>query len=219
LTGAVTTDVGDEERTLVPISAIEHWSYCPRQCGLIHLERTFDENLYTIRGRLAHERVDEAESDRSDDLSILRSLPLWSDRLGIVGRADIVEMRKAEPYPIEYKVGPPTGRHAALQLCAQALCLEEMTGIKIPRGATFHVATRRRVEVLFDASLRAEAEAIVVSIRAMLDAEALPAPVADSRCRHCSLADSCQPTAMMAVAARESLDAWLFELPTADTCP
>lgn len=213
------TVVGDQERTLIPISAIEHWSYCPRQCGLIHLERTFDENLYTIRGQIAHERVDEAESDRSGDMTILRSLPLWSDRLGLVGKADIVERREGGLYPVEFKVGPPAGRHAALQLCAQALCLEEMTGIAIPCGATFHVATRRREEVVFDAALRGEATAIVGAIRSMLDDQALPPPVSDNRCRRCSLADSCQPAAMTAVAAREAWDTWLFQAPTGDANP
>jgi len=213
------TDTGDQERTLVPISAIEHWSYCPRQCGLIHLEQTFDENLYTIRGRLAHERVDEAESGQVGDVMILRALPLWSDRLGIVGKADVVERRGTRLYPVEYKVGPPAGRHAALQLCAQALCLEEMTGTMVDRGATFHVATRRREEVVFDGALRGEAEAIVEAIRRMLDEQALPPPVTDRRCRRCSLVDSCQPAAMAAVAARDTWDRWLFQPATPDVVP
>lgn len=208
------TDGWDLDRVLVPISAIEHWSYCPRQCGLIHLERTFDENLYTVRGHLAHERVDELDVDVATDVTILRSLPLWSDRLGLIGKADVVEIRPSGPYPIEYKVGPPVGSHAALQVCAQAMCLEEMTGLPVSRGATFHQATRRRVEIEFDLAMRAQVRAIVDEIRSMLFEHALPAPVADRRCRRCSLVDSCQPQALAATAARAAWDDWLFRVPT-----
>ncbi len=212
----MTTD-GDQEQTLVPISAIEHWSYCPRQCALIHVEQTFDENLYTIRGRLAHERVDSGEDEVDGDLVVLRALPLWSDRHGLVGKADVVEMRPSGPYPVEYKVGPPHSHHADLQLCAQALCLEEMTGSKVPRGATYHHATRRRREVVFSRALRDATIAITGEIRKMLDFQEVPAPVADSRCRSCSLADSCQPTAMHDLDARRRWDSGLFRpLPLGD---
>jgi CRISPR-associated exonuclease Cas4 len=190
------TDAGDQDRILVPISAIEHWSYCPRQCALIHLEQTFDENLHTIRGHLAHERVDTAPDDGGLDSIVLRSVPLWSDRLGLVGRSDVIELRDGEAFPIEYKVGPPNGRHAALQLCAQALCLEEMTGRSVPRGAVFHLATRRREPVDFDPQLQEQVATIVLAIRTMLERAEMPAPVADARCRHCSLVDSCQPFVM-----------------------
>src|SRR3954470_4175210 len=120
-----------DSRLDVPISAIEHYSYCPRQCALIHVEQTFDENVYPIRGNLAHERVDAAEETVRSDVRVARSVPLWSERYGLRGKADLVEFRADGPYPVEYKVGARRGRHADLQLCAQALCLEEMLGVAV----------------------------------------------------------------------------------------
>jgi CRISPR-associated exonuclease Cas4 len=201
---------GDPERILVPISALEHWSYCPRQCALIHLEQTFDENLYTIRGRLAHERVDSGEADVKAGVTALRALPLFSDRLGLIGKADLVEMRSSGPYPVEYKVGPPVPPHADIQACGQALCLEEMTGEAVPRGAVYHVATRHRREIRFDAVLRETTLVYVEAIREMLKGTMLPHAVADARCRSCSLADSCQPGVIKDAARRTALDRELF---------
>jgi len=176
------------------ISALEHFSYCPRQCALIHLEQTFDENVFTVRGHLVHERVDEEAVEQSGDIRIERGVPLWSRRLGLVGRADIVEFHGRMPYPVEYKVGRRRRWvHEALQLCAQALCLEEMTGQGVPRGAVYYHGSRRRREVAFDAGLRQEVEATVSAVRSMLRNDTLPAPVNDERCRYCSLIDVCLP--------------------------
>jgi CRISPR-associated exonuclease Cas4 len=201
---------GDQERILVPISALEHWSYCPRQCALIHLEQTFDENLYTIRGRLAHERVDSGEADVEDGVPALRALPLFSDRLGLIGKADLVELRATGPYPVEYKSGPPIGVHADIQVCAQALCLEDMTEQDVGRGAVFHVSTRRRREVVFDAALRALTIATTAAVRGMLEELTLPPPANDARCRSCSLNDSCQPAVISDGPIRMRRDAELF---------
>jgi CRISPR-associated exonuclease Cas4 len=179
------------------ISALEHYSYCPRQCALIHLEQTFDENLYTLRGRQAHERVDLPEGETAEGIRVERALPLWSDRLGLVGRADAVEFRGETPYPVEYKHGPRRQwGHDDLQLCAQALCLEEMMGRPVPRGAVYHHSSRRRREVLFDAALRLRVEEVVAEIRLLLRQDKLPPPVNDSRCRHCSLKESCLPAVL-----------------------
>jgi CRISPR-associated exonuclease Cas4 len=183
-----------EDTDLVLISALEHWSYCPRQCALIHLEQTFDENLYTLRGRMLHEKVDQPESEQREGVRIERGLPLWSDRLGLVGRADVVEFHALTPYPVEYKHGPRRKwGHDDLQLCAQALCLEEMTGQPVPRGAIYHHGSRRRREVVFDPDLRALVEEAVRAIRQMLAQDRLPPPVNDQRCTHCSLQSSCLP--------------------------
>jgi len=95
----------------VPISALEHFAYCPRQCGLIHLEQTYEENLYTIRGRLGHERIDSAVESASDEVRSVRSIPLWSGRLGIRGKADLVEFRQDGPYPVEFKSGRRPGAY------------------------------------------------------------------------------------------------------------
>ena len=179
---------------MVLISALEHFSFCPRQCGLIHVEQTFDENVYTIRGRLAHEAVDAGETTEGPDARVLRGIPLWSERLGLRGRADVVELRRDGPYPIEYKVGPPRGPHASIQLCAQALCLEEMLGGEVARGALFHQATRRRVEVAFTAKLRARTQEVIDGVREILATSIVPPAPNDARCRHCSLIDSCMPS-------------------------
>jgi CRISPR-associated exonuclease Cas4 len=177
------------------ISALEHWSYCPRQCALIHLEQTFDENLYTLRGQAVHKRVDEPESDVVDGMRVERAVPLWSKRLGLIGKADVVEFHGETPYPVEYKHGPRREReHDDLQVCAQAICLEETTGLPVPRGAIYHHSSRRRREVVFDEYLRARVTEAVAMIRAMLSEKTLPDPVNDKRCECCSLLESCMPS-------------------------
>jgi len=186
-----------EDEEVVLISALEHYSYCPRQCALIHIEQTFDENLYTMRGRAVHERVDEVASEIQEGVRIERAVPLWSKRLGLVGKADVIEFHGEMPYPVEYKHGPRREReHDDLQLCAQALCLEEMTGQPVPRGAIYHHSSRRRREVVFDQTLRAKVEETVAAIRQMMSDKVIPPPVNDARCRHCSLLESCMPSAI-----------------------
>ena len=182
----------------VPISALQHWSYCPRQCALIHLEQAFNENIHTARGRAVHALVDEPGAERAGVLRIERAMPLWSDRLGLIGKADLVEFSAdGAPYPVEYKHGPRRKHtHDDLQLAAQAICLEEMTGVPVSRGAIFHFSSRRRREVLIDQAMRETVEAAVRSVRVMLAATALPAPVNDKRCRECSLKALCQPSAL-----------------------
>lgn len=189
--------VGNEPDDPIMISALEHYSYCPRQCALIHIEQTFDENLYTMRGRAVHDRVDEVASEIQEGIRVERALPLWNRRLGLVGKADVVEFHGGIPYPVEYKHGPKRVReHDDLQLCAQAICLEEMTGKPVPRGAIFHHSSRRRREVVFDSNLRQSVESTVAAIREMLASKQLPPPVNDPRCRHCSLQESCMPSAI-----------------------
>jgi CRISPR-associated exonuclease Cas4 len=177
----------------VPVSAIEHYSYCPRQCALIHVEQTYEENLFTIRGKLAHARVDELDVGSKRGIAVHRGIPLWSDKYGLRGRADVVEMHPSGPYPIEYKVGSSRGPHANLQLCAQAICLAEMTGSAVPEGAVYHAATRRRDEVVFDDELKNRTLEIVVAIRAMLFHQRVPEAPNDSRCPNCSLFAVCLP--------------------------
>lgn len=179
---------------LVMISALEHWAYCPRQCALIHVEQTFDENLYTLRGRIEHERVHEAVGEIQGDVRVERGLALWSHRLGLVGKSDVVEFRGAAPYPVEYKHGRKRQRNSAeIQLCAQAMCLEEMTGQPVPRGAIFHQGSRRRTEIALDDNLRRRVDEAVAAVRALLSSQTLPEPVNDSRCDLCSLKESCLP--------------------------
>lgn len=187
----------NDEDDLVMISALEHYSYCPRQCALIHVDQTFDENLYTLRGRAVHERVDEPVTEYQEGVRVERALPLWSKRLGLIGKADVVEFHGVTPYPVEYKHGSKREReHDDLQVCAQAICLEEMTGREVPRGAIYYHSSRRRREVEFTAMLRVEVERATLAIRQMLGEKSIPPPVNDKRCRHCSLQESCMPGAV-----------------------
>ena len=184
-----------EDVDLIMISALEHWSYCPRQCALIHVEQTFDENLYTLRGRAVHKRVDEPETEEQAGVRIERALPLWSKALGLVGKADVVEFYGETPYPVEYKHGPHREQeHDDLQLCAQALCLEEMTGKAVPHGAIYHHSSRKRREVTCTAELRGQVVQTIQAIRQMLASKQLPPPVNDRRCTKCSLHEACMPS-------------------------
>jgi CRISPR-associated exonuclease Cas4 len=198
---------------LVLISALEHYSYCPRQCALIHLEQTFDENIYTLQGHMLHERADEEVSELKGDVRIERAVPLWSRRLGLVGRADVVEFHDQVPFPVEYKASPRRKwGHDDLQLCAQALCLEEMTGQMVPRGAIYHHGSRRRREVIFDDELRRRVAEAVADIREMLATGVLPPAVNDARCKHCSLIDSCLPSVIGEAGRVRALQASLFRV-------
>jgi CRISPR-associated exonuclease Cas4 len=188
-----------EDDELVPISALQHFAFCERQCALIHLERIWTENELTAEGRIVHERVDlPGVSGRG---RIARAVQLRSDRLGLAGRADVVEFLpptapggREVPFPIEYKRGRKTERLPdRVQLCAQAMALEEMTGVPVPCGALFYHASRRRVEVQFDAKLRAETEALVVRLHAMFNAGRIPKALLQPKCRRCSLQEACQP--------------------------
>jgi CRISPR-associated exonuclease Cas4 len=198
---------------LVMISALEHYSYCPRQCALIHVEQTFDENLYTLRGRAVHDRVDDPVCEFQEGVRVERALPLWSKRLGLIGKADVVEFHGVTPYPVEYKHGSKREReHDDLQLCAQAICLEEMMGKAVPRGAIYYHSSRRRREVEFTEGLRAEVEASTTEIRKMLSEKVLPPPVNDRRCRHCSLQESCMPAAVGEKARAAEILRTLFDV-------
>lgn len=200
-----------DEAEAIMLSALEHYSYCPRQCALIHVEQSFDENVFTLRGRAVHERVDEPEWTVEDGVRVERALPLWSHRLGLVGRADVVEFHGDTPYPVEYKHGPRREKeHDDLQLCAQALCLEEMTGQPVPKGAIFHHSSRRRREVEFSPALRDKVEQTANQIRLMLTARTLPPAVNDARCKHCSLQDACLPSVVGKPTPLKRLAATLF---------
>ncbi|MEM3484069.1 MAG: CRISPR-associated protein Cas4 [Candidatus Methanomethyliaceae archaeon] len=189
-----------EEDDIVIVSALEHYSYCPRQCGLILLEEVFDENVYTIRGRHSHETAHTPTTVVQRGVRIERALPIWSDRLGIVGIADAVEFRDdGRVYPVEWKFSARRRhRHDNIQLCAQALCLEEMLGRPVPSGAVYSRQSGRRREVRFTQQLRDDTEAVIREIRNMLKTRTLPAPANDERCPKCSLIDACQPEAVSA---------------------
>lgn len=179
---------------VLPISAIEHWSYCPRQCALIHVEGTYEENVFTRRGHRVHARAHEGPDTEEEGVRVVRGMTVWSDRLGLIGRADVVEFRPEGPFPIEYKVGRPgPWDHAEVQLAAQALCLEEMLSVTVPRGAIYYHAVRRRREVEIGAHLREKVLVAIEQVGRLLGAQETPGAVDDARCPHCSLVDACLP--------------------------
>lgn len=191
----------------IPISALLHWRVCPRRCALILIAGVWDDNRFTVEGRLMHERVHEAGDETRGGVRTCRGLQLVSKRLGLIGQADAVEFRPgAPPFPVEYKHGrPQKDTSNTLQLCAQAICLEEMMGVDIPAGAIFHGATRRRQDVAFTPALRAEVEAAVVAIRALLAQGRIPPPTPTPRCRGCSLATHCKSYPPVADYLRDAL--------------
>ena len=186
------------------ISALQHFAYCPRQCALIHLEQVYEENVFTLRGRRLHEKVDVPESELSGSVRIERALPLVSQRLGIHGKADVVEFdQEGTPYPVEYKQGRRKDKaFDNFQVCAQALCLEEMLGLKVPKGAIYYHSSRRRHEVVFDPALRQGTQEVILKTRRLFSQSLLPPPVYDARCRDCSLQEACLPLAITQWAAR-----------------
>ena len=179
---------------IVPISAIEHFAYCSRQCALIHCDGVWSDNQHTIRGARAHRRVDSGAHRRERGRTVLRGIPLWSESLGLSGRADAVEVSADERvHPVEYKAGVRHGNTADLQLCAQALCLEEMLAVEIPHGSVWYGGPRRRITVPFTSALRHEVRGIVREIRSQLLTGELPEPVDDQRCDECQLLHHCLP--------------------------
>lgn len=199
------------EDELLPLSALQHFAFCPRQCALIHLEGQWRENLYTTKGKLFHRRVTEEEGEWRDGVLIVRALPLRSLRYGLVGVGDVVEFhpppgseKRQRPQgrpprgwtilPIEYKRGRPKGdRCDEVQLCAQALCLEEMLQREIDEGALFYGRHRRRYPVPFDDPLRSLTVETVTEVRRIQESGRTPAAPNDKRCKNCSLIDLCRP--------------------------
>ena len=178
---------------VIPISAIEHFVYCPRQCALIHCDGVWSDNVHTVRGSRAHRRVDGGQHRVERGRRVLRGIPLWSESLGLSGRADVVEVEGEAVRPVEYKSGVRHGLAADLQLCAQALCLEEMLGISIPSGGVWYGGPRRRVEVEFTGGLRSRTKAAIDAIREQLLTGALPEAPNDERCKECQLLHHCLP--------------------------
>lgn len=201
----------ESEDGLLPIAALQHFVFCPRQCALIHLERQWAENRLTAEGQLLHARVQSGETTTRGVLRTLRGLPLVSHRLGLTGYADVVEIRRAasggeQAFPVEYKRGKSKPHDAdRVQLCAQALCIEEMTGLPVPEGAMFYGAPRRREIVPLDVGLRERTETLVAELRRMIDNCVVPAPRYGPHCRSCSLLDICRPT----LPAGRSAAAWI----------
>lgn len=203
-----------EEDDLLPISAIQHLAFCPRQAALIHLERVWEENQLTAEGHLLHERAHDQGRALREDVLTVRSLRLRSLELGLIGLADVVEFHRSRkgkpsgvvlpgrkglwaPRPVEYK----RGRRKAdpideLQLCCQALCLEEMLGTNVTEGQIFYGAERRRSDVVFTVDLRVRAREMAATLHRLVNGGTTPDPSYGPKCRSCSLADECLPRVM-----------------------
>jgi CRISPR-associated exonuclease Cas4 len=225
----MTPDPHTADEDLVMLSALQHWLFCKRQCALIHVEGAWTENRLTAEGRVLHERVDERKSETRRTLRQATAVRLVSRRLGIAGIADMVEFHFADserdasgtkvaaplsglsgfwrPFPVEYKRGKPkTHRADEVQLCAQAICLEEMLGVSIPAGALFYGEPRRRTDVAFDAELRRLTEDAALGVHELRASGETPPPEFGKWCASCSLIDDCRPKL---VASHRSAKAWL----------
>lgn len=223
------TSVEQIAESPVMLSALQHYLFCPRQCALIHVEGVWSENFLTSAGRQLHERVDRRSGETRNDLHLATALRLVSGRLGLTGIADMVEFHRQEipqdetgqivatrlsgrggfwrPFPVEYKRGAPKSHRAdEVQLCAQALCLEEMMDVSIAAGALFYGETRRRNDVAFDLELRSLTEDIVTKVRTLMMAGLTPPPGLTKGCRACSLVDVCRPSDM---GGRNSAHRWI----------
>ena len=195
--------------TTIPLSALQHWLYCPRQCALIHNEQVWAENRFTAEGQLLHKKANEGPDEHRASGSILRHLHISSEKLGLTGICDIVEVRSSKSQisnlkstqsvvPVEYKRGKPKSHRAdEVQVCAQALCLEEMFGTTIPTALIFYGKTRRRTEVLLDEALRDLTFSTIAAVHEMKRNGLTPLAEYEARkCDACSLIDLCQPRSL-----------------------
>lgn len=183
---------------LLPISALNHVLYCERRAALIHVDGVWIENAHTTAGLILHERVDSAEETNRPGVRVVRALSLRSERLGLYGIADAVEFHAngghERPFPVEYKRGARRRwDNADVQLAAQAMALEEMTGVAVPEGAIFHAKTQRRRNVKIDAPLRERTALAAARLHELLRARQVPAPVLKPQCEGCSLRPACNP--------------------------
>lgn len=200
------------EDDLLPISALQHLLFCERRAALVHLEGIWDENRFTAEGHILHERADEPATEVRDDVRVARGLRLRSFHLGLTGIADVVEFHRVagdepgiklkeiaglwRPFPVEYKRGALRKEEGyEVQLCAQALCLEEMLDAHIPAGAIYYGKTRRRLDISFDEDLRHETEIAAARLHELLSHDATPSAIRGPKCERCSLVDLCLPAA------------------------
>jgi len=188
------------EDDYIQLSAIQHYVFCPRQCALIHVYGIWQENLFTAKGKILHEKVDSGEDESRGDKIITRSLNIYSRYLGLSGRCDVVEIteknNQIKPYPVEYKSGKPKNNISDMaQLCAQALCLEEMMGVPVPDAAIFYGRPRRRELIEINNNLRDQTREIILHIHSMIQNRIVPEAKYGKKCDTCSLNNICMPKA------------------------
>jgi len=181
---------------LVNISALQHFAFCQRQCALIHLEQVWQENYLTAHGRQLHERVDNGEPETRKGVRFERGVVVSAPQLGLTGKLDLLEHHKASNQfiPVEYKRGKPkTNDIDKVQLCAQAMCIEEMLTVEVKQGALWYWQTRKRIEIEFDHILRTQTQTLITQVQQLFKLGKTPAPTSGKHCKACSLIDICQP--------------------------
>ncbi|HHT78903.1 MAG TPA: CRISPR-associated protein Cas4 [Actinobacteria bacterium] len=187
------------EEEFLQLSALQHFVFCKRQCALIHIEQMWSENVFTAEGRAMHENVHKERDEIQAGIKIVRGMALHSFKLGLSGKTDIVELHKTKynilkPFPVEYKRGKPkTDDSDKIQLCAQAICLEEMMKVEIDSGAIFYGKTRHRLNVVFDDLLRQKTQETAEKLHIFIEEGKTPLPVYNTRCKSCSFIDECLP--------------------------
>lgn len=194
-TGILPIQSSDSGGRTIPLSSINQYLYCPRRAALIHVEGTFSDNVHTVVGSQLHDQADVSGYETVKGVTLLRALPVWSDRLRISGKCDIVERHPdGSLVPVEFKKGKRRKfDNDDAQLCAQALCLEEMFGRDILRGAIFHAKSKRRREVEFTENLRRLTEQAIAAMHRIIEEDAVPQAVHKPQCSECSLFDHCLP--------------------------
>jgi CRISPR-associated exonuclease Cas4 len=206
------------EDQYILLSALQHYIFCPRQCGLIHVCGLWEENRFTARGKVFHERVDSGESESRGEIVTERGLLIYSKRLGLSGKTDAVEfihneLEKKRVHPVEYKSGSPKIDDCdKVQLCAQGLCLEEMMNVKIESGALYYGETRHRLSVIFDDELRTETERVISAVHAMVESRIIPDAKYAKKCNACSLLDECMPWLGNAKSLKQKTEKYIEEL-------
>ena len=191
-----------DEDDLLMLSALQHLLFCPRQCAFIHIEQLWTENRLTAEGRILHERVHTAAKESRRKIRIEFDMPIRSLQMGIIGRADIVEFHLQEdkswrPFPVEYKRGrPKKDKSDRVQLCAQALCLEEMLNVTVPAGALYYGKKKRRTAVEFDSILREKTRETAMNLHHLISTRSTPPPRYTKRCEKCSFFETCLPKTM-----------------------
>lgn len=179
---------------VIPISALEHYAYCPRQCALIHVDGVWSDNVHTVRGAHGHRRADSRLQRVERGRTVIRGVPLWSEQWGLTGRADAIEIDPSGAVvPVEYKMGSRHGDAAEIQLCAQALCIEEMLDIVIAHGFVWYAGPRQRRYVNLDAPLRTRTIDAIARVKEILSVSTLPEAPNDARCGECQLLGHCLP--------------------------
>lgn len=183
------------EAELLPLSALQHLVFCERQCALIHIEQAWVENQFTAEGRALHERTHSRERENRNDKHTERGMPIRSLELGIAGMADVIEYNKNHlPYPVEYKRGRPKAKNMdEIQLCAEAMCIEEMLDVHVKEGALFYGKTRRRKTVAFTEDLRNQTVRAAGRLHELIASGITPPPVYTEKCKRCSFLDVCKP--------------------------